>query len=1107
MSRTLTPLPRTQFSGLQFDNIRDDIISLVTDNPDYNTKWDDFLSSDAGRMMIELFSYIADNVATRIDWVANENWISTATQKTSIMRILSILGYNFTLPYASNVQVSVTVPAAGYPGDSWPGRFYLTAPYSQGTTFNPFYLTAKDRKGVSRNYEAISYDTFNQKYDYKIGVLVGDTFATTTGIINFHEGKTYIDTFTASTDNGFSFTLNKFPVIQSSPRVYFADDVSLTETELLQVSSFLDPLAQEETDPLTGDPRPLPYTLTVGADDSVTISFATSSLLPSPTRRPATGDKIRVFYRVGGGIDGNLITNSISTTQLMTISPIVNPTNTRNVHVNFINLSEGAGGQDSETPEHAIIYAPLSIRTVEKAVTDEDYDILLNGNTNVITAKSYGAGNAPAGVFAKYGVNIGPTEVWNYITQRTAGWQGIQPSQYNDFYWMSFFLENRFNEIYSFRPGGFNSNTEVSNSSLLGRTKLTPDSINWDGTNIVNFRNYFYLNTTSDFKSSFPGDSLFKAKVTSSLDATQQFLNLKDLVVSDTIFVKVPDSYSQYRITKPIQSYYISPVDLTGGVNLSALKNIKLNIDNLGDVTIDLTRSIISTTTNLAHPWEIAASINSTLRGIYGDSYADSTGILGGASIYNYDGGNYLKIQGVVKGDTLNSFILIKKPASADATGIILGLNVFGDTYACYGYRRLTLLKNSGLPNYGNIIYEHGSASVFPSPTNFYVHYLKGDTSTVRLGTYPNYNFAPSSIFWRPIANRVYNTIKNTSDSTPNLTLSDFELRFTKDKSVKSSLYAMNNDWNVYYASPAYIMSPIFGDTIVLHNKLLFFGIDGRGDTAIQVIGDSGKFFLSTIGDTINTLIQSKFPAADSYSKFTYMTIDYYKRLVFTSPFNNNASKIRIRTMAPRTTLAVDIFGLNPLINYTYSINGDYYLNYNRQADLMEMVRTNNGFSQMPDASFFTHFIWDRRNNVSTDEYTYQVYLQDKKLIGISSVLKPTTYSTFDVAGTVFFKKTFSAATIKSNVETAIANNYSLLSADGSVVNRDYAVPVTRSKILNLIHSIEGVDYVELNYFGKDITDQTTNQENTIECDFDEIIILHEYDGTHGMIFDYVSSG
>ena len=79
MSVNLAKLPQTSLSGLSFDNIVQDIANMVKDSPDYNIAWDDFLSSDAGRMMVELFAYIADNLATRIDWNVNENFISTAT--------------------------------------------------------------------------------------------------------------------------------------------------------------------------------------------------------------------------------------------------------------------------------------------------------------------------------------------------------------------------------------------------------------------------------------------------------------------------------------------------------------------------------------------------------------------------------------------------------------------------------------------------------------------------------------------------------------------------------------------------------------------------------------------------------------------------------------------------------------------------------------------------------------------------------------------------------------------------------------------------------------------------------------------------------------------
>jgi hypothetical protein len=45
----------------------------------------------------------------------------------------------------------------------------------------------------------------------------------------------------------------------------------------------------------------------------------------------------------------------------------------------------------------------------------------------------------------------------------------------------------------------------------------------------------------------------------------------------------------------------------------------------------------------------------------------------------------------------------------------------------------------------------------------------------------------------------------------------------------------------------------------------------------------------------------------------------------------------------------------------------------------------------------------------------------------------------------------------------------------------------------------DGVEYVEITYFGIDNTDSSTNQENTISCNFDEILVLKE----NGLTFTY----
>ena len=876
----------------------------------------------------------------------------------------------------------------------------------------------------------------------------------------------------------------------------------------------MDVEAQESIDPLTGLERPIPYILTVGENDTVTVSFGPTSLLPTSDRRPTVGDKVRVFYRTGGGLDGNLVRDAINTTQLLTVTPIANPI--RSIHIGFENLTEGQGGQDSETSDHAIVYAPLSIRTVEKAVTAEDYDIILNGNTNVITAKSFGAGNAPLDVFSKYGTNIQPTEVWSYVVPKTTGWKSVTASKYNDFYWMSLYLDNRFNEQYSFRPGTFNYPNTFYSTQLLGKTKTKGDTILWRHDRVGDsFFNYTYLDTPTDFKTSFVGDTKFRAKVTTSYDTTQQLTNLTNLVVGDTLFIA---GDSRLRITKNIQAYYISNTNLAEGVDLTINKFIKLNIDNKGDTVVDLTRSVTSTLKNNVHAFEIAASINSKLRGLtgmYGDSYGDSLGISGGATVYQVGTNDYLRIKGAYTGG-VNSKLLIKKPNTglADATAQVLGTVVAGDTFVNYGYKRLTVVRNNALSSFGKIVYENGSVSLLPDPSTYYVHYVKADTIAVRLGTYFNYNFTGTDVEYRPVATRIYSTVKTAGDSTlPDMNLSNFQLHFTKTATTSPSLYTINNDWNVFYATPAYLTGPTIGDSVTLgkgHYRMRI-GIDGRGDTIVRIAGDSGgdsHYYLSRIGDTINTQLRVAY-SADSYISFTYAYFDpEYKRLTIRSPFANNSSQVHISPIdTNRFTVVNELFGLQENLSYTFNVNGDYYLKYNRTADLMEMIKTNTGYSQMPDATFFTHFLWDRRGSTSTDEFTYQTFLQDKKLIGIDNVFKKTFFGTFDIRGIIYYNKNYSLSEVKNNVETAIKNEYNFVL--NQVVNRDFGQAILRSRILNLIHSIAGVEYVTLDYFGRNLMDSSSNQENTIVCGFDEILVLSDdifTGGTqiHGMQFSYL---
>ena len=130
-----TKLPRTNLSGLDYGNIIEDIKTLIKEDPKYNKYWDNFSDASAGRMLIELFAWIADQLATRIDWVANESFIDTATQKKSIVRLLKLIGYKLSKPKAAAVDVTCI------PSTLTNNKIILTSSYSNGEGYAPFSIT------------------------------------------------------------------------------------------------------------------------------------------------------------------------------------------------------------------------------------------------------------------------------------------------------------------------------------------------------------------------------------------------------------------------------------------------------------------------------------------------------------------------------------------------------------------------------------------------------------------------------------------------------------------------------------------------------------------------------------------------------------------------------------------------------------------------------------------------------------------------------------------------------------------------------------------------------------------------------------------------------
>lgn len=598
----MTQLPKTQFSGLEYSNIMEDIHNLVKENPEYNANWDDFLNSNAGRMLTEVFAWIADQLATRIDWVVNENFIGTATQRSSIIRLLKLIGYKFSLPVASVVSVIVEFPQETR-------NYILTPIYEEGSgIINPKKLIGTDKKGNIKNFEALIYDTINQKYSYKVPVIA-DTLASTNTDFNllqevkFYEGTTLIKSFFSSSNQGQKFIISDFPIVRNSIVVYLVktDGVTTTEEELLYVDNFLDSKAQKSYD--AQGINAIPYILNVREDDSVEIEFGPITLLPVSDRRLPEGTELRVFYRIGGGLDGNISRLSINTVEKINI-------NDQELTINFYNELEGISGQDSETVEHAAYNGPLKIRTGGKTVTTEDYDIMLSGHTSILKNKSYGYNNIPWNYYIKYGTYFNPMEIMNFVIIKKPGWETVPTSKYYLSDWGSFNIENRFNGNYYFNLGYFGTAINFKTNDL------TYSAIyDYDNQGGREFKNFTIFKTDSDWKT-----SLFKlsddgityeanADMIASITEEQYDSNIhtKLIQIGDHVVYDENDPYfhgdyldtnfPRIELREDIQAYFKSTRNVASGINISNGKNrFILNVDNHGDVVIDLTRGNTSPT-------------------------------------------------------------------------------------------------------------------------------------------------------------------------------------------------------------------------------------------------------------------------------------------------------------------------------------------------------------------------------------------------------------------------------------------------------------------------------------------------------------------------------
>ena len=78
------------FAATDFDTLKAELISYI--KAVYPTEYNYFAESDIGVMLLELVAYMGSINSMKVDMLANENFLATATQRKSITKLLDLVG-------------------------------------------------------------------------------------------------------------------------------------------------------------------------------------------------------------------------------------------------------------------------------------------------------------------------------------------------------------------------------------------------------------------------------------------------------------------------------------------------------------------------------------------------------------------------------------------------------------------------------------------------------------------------------------------------------------------------------------------------------------------------------------------------------------------------------------------------------------------------------------------------------------------------------------------------------------------------------------------------------------------------------------------------------
>ena len=326
-------VPQVDYQSRDFSSIRTDLINLI---PNFAPQWTSRDDTDFGIVLIDLFAYMGDMLSYYIDRAANEAFISTATQRETVLSLARILGYTPTQPLPSQYDLVVTNNS------------------TLSTTMvktNAQFATDPDADGNQIVFEYLGSDTVVTTNPSTITVRVSEGQTVAAKQVGISDGTPY----------------QSFPVYDDQYVYASSLSVQAGTTPFTRVDNIVDYGPTDNVYSTYYDPNNVLY-IRFGDNASGKIPASTTTITAS--YRKGYGSK----GNVGATTITNVVSNSTGDTGTFTVA---NTTATPAV-----------SGRDPESTDSIRIHAPSSLRTINRAISISDYATIAQQSSTVAKANA-----------------------------------------------------------------------------------------------------------------------------------------------------------------------------------------------------------------------------------------------------------------------------------------------------------------------------------------------------------------------------------------------------------------------------------------------------------------------------------------------------------------------------------------------------------------------------------------------------------------------------------------------------------------------------------------------------------------------------------------------